>query len=301
MYFGRDVGNGAVNAGGGDTPSLDALLPADIARRAESVGVAKAAMRLDRLIMLSVLAGAFISLGAVFSTVVTAGSGMAPGISRLLGGLTFSLGLVLVVVAGAELFTGNALIVIATASRRVRVRALLRNWLIVYLGNFVGAMITALVVFGSGLYESAGGAPGVRALGIAATKTSLGGREAVLLGVLANALVCLAVWLSLSARSVTDKILAVIFPVTAFVAAGFEHSIANMYFIPAGIFIKAWAPSGFWTATGAHAADYPTITWHDFLIGNLLPVTIGNIIGGALLVGLVYWFVYLRGQETDTS
>lgn len=313
--------SGAVNARGGEpgegehtprgfapTPvapaaerlSLDALLPADIARRAEAAGAAKVATRPDRLATLSVLAGAFISLGAVFSTVVTAGGAMAPGVSRLLGGLTFSLGLVLVVVAGAELFTGNTLIVIATASRRVRVRALFRNWLIVYTGNFAGALATSLLVVWSGLYESGDGATGARALGIAATKTSLGFREAVFLGVLANALVCLAVWLSLSARSLTDKLLAVVFPVTAFVAAGFEHSIANMYFIPSGIFIKSWAASGFWTATGSKASDFSTVTWRDFFLGNLVPVTIGNVIGGAVLVGIVYWFVYLRGQESGS-
>lgn len=285
---------GRADAASDPSWSFEALMPADIARRAEAVGVAKASTRFDRLVVLGVLAGAFISLGAVFSTAVTSGGGMAPGVSRLLGGLTFSLGLVLVVVAGAELFTGNALIVIATASRRVRVRALLRNWLIVYLANFAGAVLTTLIVYWSGFYEGGNGAPGLRALDVAAAKTSLGAREAVLSGVLANALVCLAVWLSLSARTVTDKVLAVVFPVTAFVAAGFEHCIANMYFIPAGLFIKAWAASSFWEAAGVDAVDYPTVTWSKFLIGNLLPVTIGNIVGGALLVGLVYWFVYRR-------
>jgi formate/nitrite transporter len=282
-------------------PSLDALLPAETARRAEAVGVAKAEMRFDRLAVLSVLAGAFIALGAVFSTVVTAGGGMAPGVARLLGGLVFSLGLVLVVIAGAELFTGNTLTVIATASRRVRVGALFRSWLVVYVGNFVGALVTTLAVYWSGLYESGGGTVGARALDIASVKTALGFREAVFLGVLANALVCLGVWLSLSARSVADKILAVVFPVTAFVAAGFEHSIANMYFIPAGILIKAWAPASFWSDIGRTAGDAPTVTWQDFLVGNLVPVTIGNLIGGAVLVGLVYWFVYLRGSVPTPS
>jgi formate/nitrite transporter len=261
--------------------------------------VAKVAMPTGSLFVLAVLAGAFISLGAVFSTVVTAGGGMAPGLARLLGGLVFSLGLVLVVVAGAELFTGNALVVIATASRRVRMRALLRNWLIVYVGNFVGALLTTLGVVWSGIYERGDGAVGLRALETAAAKTSLAADEAMLLGVFANALVCLAVWLSLSARSVTDKVLAVIFPISAFVAAGFEHSIANMYFIPAGLLLRSWAPESFWAMTGARAADYPTVTWPDFLVGNLLPVTIGNIVGGAVLVGLVYWFVYLRGRAGD--
>jgi formate transporter FocA len=280
---------------------VDALLPPDVARRAEDVGVAKVTMPTESLFVLSVVAGAFITLGAVFSTVVTAGGGMAPGPARLLGGLVFSLGLVLVVVAGAELFTGNALVAIATASRRVRVRALLRNWLIVYVGNFVGALLTTLGVVWSGIYERGDGAVGLRALDIAAAKTSLAADEAVILGVFANALVCLAVWLSLSARSVTDKILAVTFPVTAFVAAGFEHSIANMYFIPAGLFLRAWAPASFWAATGTGPGDYATVTWPDFLIGNLLPVTIGNIVGGAVLVGLVYWFVYRRGRAHDET
>jgi formate/nitrite transporter len=279
----------------------DALLPPDVARRAEAVGVTKVAMPLGTVAVLSVLAGAFIALGAVFSTVVTAGGEMAPGLARLLGGLVFSLGLVLVVVAGAELFTGNALVMIATASRRVRVLALMRNWLIVYVGNFVGAVATTLGVVWSGIYERGDGAVGVRALDIAATKTSLGAVEALWLGVFANALVCLAVWMSLSARSVTDKVVAVVFPITAFVAAGFEHSIANMYFIPAGLFIRSWAPDSFWAATGTSSADFASITWRDFVVGNLVPVTIGNIVGGALLVGLVYWFVYLRARSGDTA
>jgi len=274
---------------------VDALLPPEVARRAEAVGVAKVAMPTASVAVLAVLAGAFISLGAVFSTVVTAGGGMPPGLARLLGGVVFSLGLVLVVVAGAELFTGNALVVIATASRRVRLRALLRNWMVVYIGNFAGALLTTLGVVWSGIYERGDGAIGMQALDIAATKTSLGVVEALFLGVFANALVCLAVWLSLSARSVTDKVLAVIFPVSAFVAAGFEHSIANMYFIPAGLLLRAWAPESFWVATGTSPTDYASVSWQNFLVGNLVPVTIGNIVGGAVFVGLVYWFVYLRG------
>jgi formate transporter len=229
----------------------------------------------------------------MFSTVVTAGGDIPPGIARLLGGLAFSLGLILVVVAGAELFTGNNLMAIAFASRRIRLQALLRAWGVVYLANFVGSLLTALVVYWSGETRNVVGV-GQRALDIAATKTSLAFGEAILLGVLANALVCLAVWLALSARSVTDKVFAIIFPVTAFVAAGFEHSIANMYFIPAGLFLKAWAPDSFWGAAGATPRDYADLTWSSFFVDNLLPVTIGNIIGGAVLVALVYWYVYRR-------
>jgi formate transporter len=162
-------------------------------------------------------------------------------------------------------------------------------------------LLTTLVIYWSGFYNGGGGAVGARALEIAATKTSLGFRDAVLLGVLANALVCLAIWLAMSARSVTDKVFAIVFPITAFVAAGFEHSIANMYFIPAGLFIKAWSPHSFWAAAGIKSGGYPTITWQNFFVGNLLPVTIGNIVGGAVLVGLVYWFVYLRGPDAGAA
>lgn len=278
--------------------SLDALLPADIARAAEGVGVAKATMRFDRLFVLGVLAGAFISLGAMFSTVVTAGGTLDPGLARLLGGIVFSLGLVLVVVGGAELFTGNNLMAIAFASRRIRLRALLRAWGVVYVANFVGAMATALLVYFSGHTRNVPGV-GHRALEIASAKTSLPFGQAILLGVLANALVCLAVWLAMSARSVTDKIVAIVLPVAAFVAASFEHSIANMYFVPTGLFLKAWAPNGFWVRSEIRRSQYADLTWSRFFLDNLVPVTIGNVIGGAVLVGLVYWWVYRRGADEE--
>lgn len=280
--------------------SFDGLLPPAMADRAEAVGVAKAAAPFSRVAMLSLLGGAFIALGAIFSTTVTAGGGMAPGVARLLGGTVFSLGLILVVVGGAELFTGNSLLVMAAANRRIALRALLRNWGIVYVGNFIGAFATAVAVVWSGQYRFADGTIGTRALDIATAKSSLGTVEAVMLGVLANALVCLGVWMSFSARSTTDRVLAVVPPVTAFVAAGFEHSIANMYFIPAGLLVKAWAPPSFWADTGTSASDYGRLTWDAFFVGNLLPVTVGNIIGGGVLVGLVYWFVYLRPAATST-
>lgn len=275
--------------------SLDALMPREMAARAEAVGVAKAGLSAFPLLALAVLAGAFISLGALFATVAAAGGQALPfGLGRLLIGLAFSLGLILVVVAGAELFTGNNLIVMAWASGKVTTAQLLRNWLLVYLGNFAGAVGTALLVFFSGHYRFGAGQVGLAALNIAQAKTDLGFVPAVLLGVLCNALVCLAVWLCLSARSTVDKILSIVPPITAFVAAGFEHSIANMYFIPLGLLIRAGAPAEFWTAAGRTAADFPGLTWDRFLLGNLLPVTLGNIIGGAVLVGLVYWSIYLR-------
>ena len=198
------------------------------------------------------------------------------------------------VVAGAELFTGNNLIVMAWASRKVSTRALIRNWLIVYLGNFAGAVGTAVIMRFTEQYLFAGGLVGANALNIARVKCGLGFVQAVALGVMCNALVCLAVWLCYSARSTTDKILSIVFPISAFVAAGFEHCVANMYFVPVGIFIKSCAPPRFWAAIGATAADYSTLGWQNFLWANLLPVTLGNIIGGSLVVGLLYWFIYIR-------
>ncbi|RMG97027.1 MAG: formate transporter FocA [Chloroflexi bacterium] len=267
-----------------------------MARKAENVGVSKARLPVSKMFVLGVLAGAFIALGAVFATTVTAGGGgMLPfGVVKLLGGVVFSLGLILVVIAGAELFTGNNLIVMAWASGKVSTAELLRNWLVVYVGNFVGSVLTAVLMFGSKQYTFGGGLIGQNALQIANAKVQLEFVQAVILGIFCNALVCLAVWLCMSARSTVDKILAIVFPITAFVAAGFEHSIANMYFVPIGLLIKGGADASFWQMTGLVATDFTRLTWGNFLFRNLLPVTIGNIIGGSLMVGLVYWFVYLR-------
>jgi formate transporter len=279
---------------------IDALPPAKMASRMEEVGVAKAKLRADTMFALAILAGAFIGCGAIFATLVTTGlgaSGMGFGLIKLLGGLVFCLGLIAVVVAGAELFTGNNLIIMAFANGRVTLVQLLRNWGIVYVGNFVGSILTAVVMLVGKQYTFSGSALGANALGIANGKCGLGFFQAIALGIMCNALVCLAVWLCLSGRSTTDKILAILFPITAFVAAGFEHSVANMYFIPMGLLIKAFAPAGFWEAIGKTAADYSNLTWGAFFIRNLLPVTIGNIIGGAGFVGLVYWFIYLQPQK----
>jgi formate transporter len=279
---------------------IDAFLPPKMASKMEDVGIKKGALKADAMFALAILAGAFIGCGAVFATLVTTGLGTAGvgfGIIKLLGGLVFCLGLVAVVVAGAELFTGNNLIIMAFASGRVTLVRLLRNWVIVYAGNFVGSILTAVVMLVSKQYTFAGGAVGANALGIANGKCGLGFFQAIALGIMCNALVCLAVWLCASGRSTTDKILAIVFPITAFVACGFEHSVANMYFIPMGLFIKASASSGFWDALGRTAADYGNLTWGAFFLKNLLPVTIGNIIGGAGFVGLVYWFIYLRPQK----
>jgi formate transporter FocA len=275
--------------------ALDALIPSEMAAKAEQIGTKKAHANSLSVFMLAVLAGAFIALGAVFSTTVVAGTSALPyGVVRLLAGLVFSLGLILVIVGGAELFTGNNLIVMAWASGKVGTGLLLRNWAIVYVGNFVGALATAALMFASRQYTFGQGGVGAAALSTANGKVGLDFLQAVALGILCNALVCLAVWLTYSARTTTDRILAIVPPVTAFVAAGFEHSIANMYYLPIALLIKAGAPASFWTAIGKTAADYPNLTWRNFFVVNLLPVTIGNIIGGALMVGAVYWFVYLR-------
>jgi len=274
---------------------FDALMPPEMAGKAENVGVGKARLDWIRMFALAVLAGAFIAMGAVFSTIATTGGGAMPyGVTRVLGGLTFSLGLILVIVAGAELFTGNNLIVMAWASGKVTTLELLRNWIIVYVGNFVGSFLTAYMIFLSKQYEFGNGAVGLTALNIAHNKTSLEFVPAIVLGIFCNTLVCLAVWLCMSARSTADRVQAIILPITAFVAAGFEHCIANMYFIPMGLFIKSGADPVFWANIGKTAADFPKLTWMNFFLANLLPVTIGNIIGGAVMVGLVYWSIYLR-------
>jgi len=272
---------------------MDALLPSEIAEKAESLGVKKAALPFWTMFALAVLAGAFIALGALFATVTLAGSSSLPyGVARLLAGLAFCLGLILVVVGGAELFTGNNLIVMAWASGKVSAGALLRNWVIVYLGNFVGSLGTAALMLMAKQYTFGGGAVGETALKIAASKVNLGFWQALALGALCNGLVCLAVWLTYSARSTADKILAIIFPITAFVAAGFEHSVANMYFIPYALLIELSDPA--FVAGLADKVDVSSLTWGAFLLSNLLPVTLGNILGGAGLVAAMYWFVYLR-------
>ncbi len=276
--------------------SLDSLLPPAMAEKAEQIGIKKANGDTLDLLVLGILAGAFIALGAVFATVSTAGTaGVLPfGVIRLVLGLTFTLGLILVIVGGAELFTGNTLIIMAFCSGKIPLRALLRNWVIVYVGNFAGSIATAAIVFLGKQYMLGGGSIGLNALNIGEAKTGLDFWQAIALGIMCNALVCLAVWLCFSARSTADKILAIIPPIAAFVAAGFEHSVANMYFIPQALMYKFWGTQSFFDLIKKTPADFPHLTVENFLIANLLPVTIGNIIGGAVMVGLVYWFVYRR-------
>jgi formate transporter len=293
--------------------TVDALIPKDMAVKAENVGIAKAGLGPYRMFALAILAGAFIGLGANYATTVWAGlgkvtinavdgvvftTGIPYGLQRLLGGLVFATGLIMVVVGGSELFTGNCLIPMAWASKKVTTGAMIRNWVIVYLGNFVGSVLTALFVFLGKQHTFGGGAVGITALNIGIVKTGLDFMQCLFLAILCNALVCMAVWLCFSARSTTDKILSIIPPISAFVASGFEHCVANMYFIPSALFIKDMDPSYFASVAAGLKDGGAILTWGNFLWRNLLPATIGNIIGGALMVGGMYWFIYLRPSWT---
>lgn len=273
---------------------VDAYAPAEMAQRVLQVGVAKARLPMADSLILAVMAGAFIGLGAAFATLTMTGSPMGFGPTRVLGGVAFSLGLILVVVAGAELFTGNNLVAMAWASKQIRTRKVARNWILVYIGNFVGSVGTALLVFWSGTLALGDNAVAVNAIQIAIGKVELSWTEAFVRGILCNALVCLAVWLCNSARSTTDKILAIVWPIAGFVALGFEHCIANMYFIPLGILLKT--DSELMGSLGILPDGLAGLSATG-LTHNLIPVTLGNIVGGTLLVAGVYWFAYLRPKE----
>jgi len=269
---------------------FDAYSPGEVARRVENVGVAKARLPLVQTALLGVLAGAFIGLGALVYTLVVSDGTLGFAASRLLGGLCFSLGLILVSVAGAELFTGNNLLAMAWADGRITTLELLRNWVVVCAANFAGAAGLAVLVWLSGHAEMNGSAVARTALNIAAAKTALPWQEAFFKGVLCNVLVCMAVWMAMAARSVADKVLAIVFPITAFVAAGFEHSIANMYFIPLGMLLAE--------TQAAAGAAHPTLGWGG-MFGNLVPVIAGNLVGGSVLVALVYHLIYRHAAPSS--
>ena len=273
---------------------MDAFAPGEIAALIETRGVAKANASAVTTLVLGVVAGAFIGLGAVLSTTILSGSTPGSGAARWLAGIGFSLGLILVVVAGAELFTGNNLLVMGLVSRRITVTRLLRNWILVYVGNLIGATSIVVMVWLAEWWKQSEGAVGATALSIAVAKTSLPFGVVLMRGVLANALVCLAVWLATGGRTVTDKVIAIVLPISAFVAAGFEHSVANMYFIPVGWLLKREP-----TVVAAATATEEELASLDVagFGNNLAAATIGNVFGGAVLVGLVYWFVYLRDRR----
>jgi len=281
--------------------SIDALMPKDMAVKAENVGIAKAGLGAYKMFALAILAGAFIAMGANYATTVWSGlaaAGVPYGLQRLAGGLVFATGLIMVVIGGSELFTGNCLIPMAWANNKVTTGAMLRNWVIVYLGNFVGSVLTAYMVFLGGQHKMGGGAVGLSALGIGVAKTSLDFIPCICLAIFCNALVCMAVWMCFGSRNNADKVLVILPPISAFVACGFEHCVANMYFIPSALFIKDFDPVYFATVAEKLKDGGAILTWGNFISRNLIPATIGNIIGGALMVGLMYWFIFLRPSWT---
>ncbi len=275
-------------------PSFDAYAPQVIAERVETLGVTKARLPLVPMMTLGVLAGGFIGLGALYFTLVASDGALSFAASRVLGGIAFSLGLILVVVAGAELFTGNNLLVMAWVARRISTREIVRDFALIYAANFVGAAGLVVLVVLSGEWRLGGAAVGRQAVLIAATKTALPFWQALFRGVLCNVLVCLALWLAQAGRSVADKILAIVFPISAFVAAGFEHSVANMYFIPLGLLLRSQVDTN-------GIPQVQTLTWAG-LVHNLVPVTAGNLLGGGVMVALVYYLVYrTRSRATPSS
>jgi formate/nitrite transporter len=265
--------------------NMDAYSPQQIAERVDNIGVTKARLPLLSMAMLGMLAGAFIGLGALYFTLVISDAGLSFALARVLGGVCFSLGLLLVVVAGAELFTGNNLLAMAWADGKVSTAEVLRNWVVVCVANFAGAAGLALLVFLSGHAGMNGGAVAQSYLKIAIAKSTMPVAELFFRGVLCNVLVCMAVWMVLAGRSVVDKFFAIVLPISAFVAAGFEHSIANMYFFPLALLLK---DSGIALPAGADA-----ITVYS-MFRNLVPVIAGNIVGGSVLVALVYYVIYIR-------
>jgi formate transporter len=274
---------------------VDAYSPPEIAKRIAAVAEKKSGLDFFRMFVLAILAGVFIAFGAEFYTLVVHDSGLAFGLNNLIGGLVFCLGLILVVIAGAELFTGNTLIVMGFIEGKVSVRQLLKGWSIVYLGNLVGSLVMVLLMYYTSQWGFHSAMVGGKALLIANAKVNMSFLEAFMRGILCNVLVCLAIWLAFSGRSTMDKIVAVIFPITAFVASGFEHCVANMYFVPMGMMLKE-QPTVLAAAQGISGAPLilGNLTVSGFIVKNLIPVTLGNIIGGSLLVGGIYWSVYLR-------
>ena len=267
------------------------LKPANVAKSlSESICIEKVHNSVTNLLILGFFAGVFIAFGGELSTMVTMGTAkISIGISKFLAGSVFSVGLMLVVIAGAELFTGNNLVIISALEKRIRGVDVLRSWVIVYVANFIGALFITVLMYYSGLWKTGSNEWGVAAANIAVSKVNLSFTEAFCRGIGCNWLVCLAVWMAIASKDVVGKIFAIYFPIMAFVASGFEHIIANMYFIPMGLFLK-----GTEVATAVHMES---LTWGSMVVKNFVPVTLGNIIGGAFFVGVLYWVAYLRGGE----
>lgn len=276
---------------------FESLLPKDMAKKAEDVGVYKATKQPFLSFFLAITAGVFIAIAFVFYVSVTTGgaaSGAAWGSTKFIGGLAFSLGLVLVVICGGDLFTSTVLTTVARASKRITTGQLFKNWTVVYVGNFIGALLFVVVIWFAKMHLNANGQWGINAMQIAQHKLHHSFSQAVILGMLCNLMVCLGVWMTYSCRTATDKVLVVILPVAMFVASGFEHCVANMFMVPMAIAIQTFASPEFWAMTGFEPSQFADLTMSNFIVNNLIPVTIGNIIGGAFLVGMTYWIIYLR-------
>jgi formate transporter len=272
------------------------LNPAQMAQAAEDAAYGKATSRPLKSFLLGLTGGAFIALGFVFYTTSQVGTANLAwsGGAKVVGGIVFATGLVLVVLTGAELFTSSTLTLTARASGRITWAQLFRNWGVVYVANFLGAMTMVMLVYFGGVWRNANGAWGGVVLHSALTKVEHTYVEAVTLGILCNLMVCLAVWAAYSGRTTTDKLLAVTMPVALFVSTGFEHSVANMFMIPLGLFIKDNAGAGFWSDAGLDKVDFADLTWSHFFLHNLAPVTLGNIIGGGIMIGIFYWTIFHR-------
>ncbi|MFG0772445.1 formate transporter FocA [Vibrio plantisponsor] len=274
---------------------FDSLLPPQMAERAAETGVGKATKAAYKSFLLAISAGIHIGIAFVFYTVVTTGAHDLPyGVTKLLGGIAFSLGLILVVITGGELFTSTVLTLVAKASGKISWRQLMKNWTVVYLGNLAGSVLLVAIMLSTRQYMEDGGQLGLNAMAISQHKLHHTFLQAFSLGLMCNILVCLAVWMTFSARSLTDKVMVLVLPVAMFVSSGFEHCIANMFQVPMAIGIKNFAPEAFWQMTGANIADYADLNMMDFIINNLIPVTLGNVVGGGVFVGMWYWLIYLK-------
>jgi len=266
--------------------------PKDIAAKMCETGVGKCKLPVLKMFVLAILAGVYIAFGAQLSLLIGSDSTLGFGFTRFLSASVFTVGLMLVVVGGAELFTGNNLVLIAALDRKITVSELLKNWFVVYIGNFVGSLLIAAFLYWGGTWAFNNNLVGANAVKIALSKSTLTFAQAFFRGILCNWLVCLAVWLAMGSKDVIGKLFAIYFPIMAFVASGFEHSVANMFFIPYGIFLKS-IPQVI-EATGKTLDALSSLNWGTLFTNNLIPVTLGNLVGGAFFVGFVYWFIYLR-------
>ncbi len=269
------------------------LTPSQMARAAEDAAFGKATSHPLKSFLLALTAGGYIALGFVFYITSQVGAVAMPyGMAKVVGGIVFATGLTLVVLTGAELFTSSTLTLTARASGRITTWQLVRNWLVVYLGNFIGALTIVALIYAGKVWQQADGGWAKVVLDVSLKKVHHDFLTAFVLGILCNLMVCLAIWAAYSGRTTMDKVIAVTMPIALFVATGFEHSVANMFMIPLGLIIYQGAPSSFWESSGLNPADYADLSWSAFFLNNLAPVTLGNIVGGGLMIGILYWTIF---------